>query len=145
MNLESAWSLANLSRASSCSFGLSAPLMASIKVSSSVPTATENLGQGCWAKRGKVTIPMASMRKAQERLCIETSRSGRNPYFGCPPEMRREPWDRPPIIFVLGTVWVQEFALLKRCEDVIQQDAQKCQQKNHLRPGQESHAQDHQH
>ena len=76
---------------------------------------------------------------------MKTSRSGRNPGFGCPPEVRHEPWDRLPVVFVLGSVLVQEFALLKRCENLIQQDVQKCQQKNCRRPGQESHAQDHQH
>ena len=76
---------------------------------------------------------------------MKTSRSGRNPGFGRPPEMRHEPWDRTPIVFVWGSVLVQEFALLKRCENLIHQDVQKCQQKNWSGSGQESHAQDHQH
>src|SRR5271157_3721898 len=88
---------------------------------------------------------MATRMKAQKRRYMRTSRSGRNPGFGRPPEIRHKPWDQPPVVFILRSVLVQKLSLLKWCEDLIHQDVQKCQQKNCLRPGQESHAQDHQH
>src|SRR5579862_6365710 len=105
----------------------------------------EKLGQGCWAQSGIASTLMAARRKTQMRLSISTSRSGRNRGCGCPLEAREEPWDRPPIVFELGAVLVQEFALLKRCENLIQQDVQKCQQKNRLGSGEERHAQNHEH
>src|ERR1019366_1786031 len=145
MNLESACSCTNLSNAAIWSCGFSAPLMLSIRRSSSEPTVTVKFGQGCCANKGAGTIHRVTRMKAQKRWYMETSPLGRNLGFGSPPQSRHEPWDGLPIGLILRAILVQQGTLFKPCEDLIQQDVQNSQQKNRQGAGQERRAQEHEH